>query len=234
MREAPTLARMATVLFTPPHQDDDTLPDGVAIRDHLNAGHDVHVLLLTTGQNSGVRAELGMSIPDFIAARDDEMLRACRQIGVLTANIHIPTDRPQDGQLTQAQAETMITAFYDDHPGAWLKSYSDLSALDPTTHEELRHVDHITSGKAARALLASGLVTNLRFYVEPWLLTPFRATNPHVTIGTETIADKSSVLRAYAEYARQDHVAKMYGIGHLSVGAEFDANTPPFSYYHVP
>lgn len=224
---------MATVLWADPHQDDDGISYGVGIRNHLNAGHDVFVMLLTTGQNSGVRAELGMTVPEFIARRDDEMLRACRQLGVPTANIIIHPDRTQDGQLTEAAAQAMLASFYVDHPGAWLKSYSDLPALD-STGTQLRHVDHMTTGRAARALLADSTVTNLRFYVEPWLLAAFRASNPHVTVSTETIADKTSVLRAFGQYQLQDEVAQMSGIGYRSVGTEFAENTPPFSYYHVP
>lgn len=218
---------MATVVFVSPHQDDDTLSMGVAIRDHLNAGHDVHVLLLTTGQNSGVRAELGMDVPTFVAARDDELFRAARQNGVPTGNIHIPEQRTEDGQLTQAAAKDMITAFYADHPGAWCKSYSNLAATG-------RHPDHVTAGQAVMALFDTGLITNLRLYVEPWLLSAFRTANPGVTVGPEKVTDTTSILRAYTEYQRQDHIAAMYGIGFLSVGAEFNENKPPASYYHVP
>lgn len=218
---------VTTVLIVDPHPDDDTLTMGVTIRNHLNAGYDVHVLLLTTGENSGVRTELGMDVPTFVAARTDELYRATRQIGVPTANVHVPTDRPPDGQLTLEQATAMITAFYDDHPGAWCKSYSGLAAPG-------RHVDHVTSGQAVAGLFATGLVTNWRCYVEPWLLPVFETANPTVKVGTETVADTSSVLRGYGEYQRQDPTAKMWGIGYRSVGGEFAQNTPPKSYYHVP
>jgi LmbE family N-acetylglucosaminyl deacetylase len=219
---------LATVLFVSPHQDDDALAMGPAIRDHLNAGHDVHVLLLTTGQNSGVRAELGMDVPTFVAARDDELSRATRQNGVRAANVHIPANRPQDGQLTQDQAEQMITDFYTAHPGAWCKSYSNLAATG-------RHVDHVTSGKAVVALAATGLITNLRLYVEPWLLSAFTTAHPGVQVNPEKVTDNTSVLRAFDEYQRQDHIAGMYGVGHLSVGAEFDEARPaPVSQVHVP
>lgn len=225
---------MATVLFVSPHQDDDTLTMGVAVRDHLNAMdssgvpvHDVHILLLTTGQNSAVRTELGLDIPTFIARRDDEFMRANRQNGVPTANLHIPASRPQDGQLTVEQAQAMVVDFLTAFPGAWVKSYSPLAATG-------RHVDHVTAGQAVDALYRLGSITNLRYYVEPWLRTQFAAANPTVSLVTETIADKTSVTRAYAEYTRKDAPARMSGIGGLSVGGEFTENTPPFSYYHAP
>src|ERR1700753_107774 len=215
---------MATVLFVSPHQDDDTISMGVAGRDHAHA---VHVLLLTPVETTAVRTELAMDVADFVAARDDELLRATRQVGVRTANVHISPDRVPDGTLTADAAQAMVAAFLDDNPGAWVKSYSDLDVPG-------KHLDHLASGQAVRALLVTGVVTNWRCYVEPWLLFAFRTANPGVTVGTERVSDNTGVLRGFAQYQVQDHVAGMYGIGYLSVGAEFAENTPPLSYYHVP
>lgn len=223
---------MTTALFVTPHQDDETLSMGSAVRNHLNAGIDVHVLLLTTGQNSGVRTEIGLDIPTFIAARDDELLRADRQNGVRTANIHIPADRQQDGQLTVTYATTQINNFLVAHPGAIVKCYSNLAATG-------RHVDHVTAGQAAVSLWKAGTITNLRLYVEPWLLSAFQTANPGVTVSPERVSDNTPVLRAFDQYALGDSTADtaggFWGIGHRSVGAEFDAARPdPASYWHVP
>lgn len=219
---------MATVVFFTPHQDDETLSMGPAVRDHLNAGHDVHVVLMTTGQNSAVQPGTGLSVADFIAAHDDELLRATRQVGVRTANVHISDLRTQDGQLTQAAAEAIIQEFYTSFPGAWCKSYSQLNATG-------RHADHVACGQAAVALYQSGVITNLRLYVEPWLISTWRTTNPTVTATAETVSDNTSVLRGFDQYKVVDHTAFMYGIGYLSVGPDWDADRPhPTSYYHLP
>lgn len=229
---------MATVLFLATHADDDTLSMGAAIRDHLNAMdasgnpvHDVHVLLLTTGQNSGVREELGLDIPTFVALRDDEFTRANRQNGVSTANLHIPAGRPADGALTVAQTQGMINDFLAVFPGAWVKAYSPLAIPPPAAQ---RHVDHVTTGQAVQGLLVDGVVSNVRYYVEPWLLTAFRAAWPSVSVSKESVADTTSVLRGYAEYRRVDLPARMRGIGYQSVSVEFGENTPPVSWVHVP
>lgn len=219
---------MATVVFFEPHQDDDTLPKGPAIRHHLEAGHDVHVVLMTTGQHSGVYPSTGLSVADFIAARDDEMFRATRQLGVRTANVHVSPLRTEDDALTVAAAEAIITAFYADYPDAWCKSYSNKPATG-------RHVDHIASGQAALNLFNSGLFSNVRMYVEPWLESAFHTANPTVTLSPERAAGTAAVQRAFDEYKLIDAVAGKYGIGHQSVGAEFDAARPdPVSYVHVP
>lgn len=151
---------MATVLFVTPHQDDESLSMGAAIRAHLEAGHDVHVLLLTTGQNSAARSKTSLDVPQFIEARDDEMKRACRRLGVRFANIHVIPMRAEDGALTVEGAIDGISWFLFEHPDAWVKTYSDRSVSG-------RHSDHINTGKAAKQLFDEGTITNLRFYVEP-------------------------------------------------------------------
>lgn len=221
---------MATVIFFTPHQDDETLAMGPSVRRHLEAGHDVHVVLMTNGVNSAVRPSTGLSPTDFIAARDDEMFRASRQLGVRTANTHVSALRVDDGTLTVDEAEAIMTEYFTAYPGAWCKSYSNLPATG-------RHVDHVTAGQAAVNLYKSGVVTNLRLYVEPWLQSAFHTANPTVGLIAERGANPPSaaVLRAFDEYKLVDTVGGKYGIGYKSVGAEFDAARPdPVSYYHVP
>lgn len=219
---------MATVLFVAPHQDDETLAMGADVRAHLEGGHDVHVMLLTTGQNSAVFPSTGLSVTDFIAARDDEMMRATRQLGVRSANVLIVPTRTQDGQLTVAAAQAMIGAFFTTNPGAWCKSYSNKPAPG-------RHTDHVAAGQAVLKLFNTGAIGNLRLYVEPWLLAAFKTANPTLTIGADRAANTAAVQRGFDEYRAEDGVAGKYGIGHMSVGTEFDAARPdPVSYWHVP
>lgn len=218
------------VVFVTPHQDDETLSMGEDIRLHLQAGDDVHVLLQTTGQNSGVFPSTGLTVADFIAARDDEMARATRQLGVRSANVHISPLATEDGQLTVADAQAQLAAFFLDYPTAWVKTYSNRPAPG-------RHPDHVASGQAALNLYHAGLFDNLRMYVEPWptLLAAFRTANPTVALGVSSGANLGAVQRGFDEYKAEDGVAAKYGIGHQSVGAEFDAMRPtPTSYWHVP
>jgi LmbE family N-acetylglucosaminyl deacetylase len=219
---------MATVVFFTPHQDDETLAMGPAVRHHLEAGHDVHVVLMTTGQNSGVFPSTGLSVADFVAARDDEMFRATRQLGVRTANVLVSPLRTEDGQLTVSAAEDIIAAFFAEHPDAWCKSYSNKAAPG-------RHVDHVASGQAALNLFNAGLFTNYRMYVEPWLTAAFKTANPSVPITAERAAGTAFVQQAFDQYNVHDGVGGKYGIGHQSVPSEFDAGrADPTSWVHVP
>lgn len=219
---------MATVLYVTPHPDDETLSMGASIRLHLEAGHDVHVLQLTYGINSAVRASTGLSRSQFVAARDDELVRATRDLGVPPRNVHIARMDTADGLLTVLAAEDMLGSWLADHPGVWVKSYSHLPAAG-------RHQDHITAGQAAVNLAGSGVITNLRLYVEPWARSAFLAANPGVTLGAERAAAQDRVRAACDQYQDIDLVGRKYGIGYRSVPTYFDLVRPdPVSYYHTP
>lgn len=226
---------MALILYATAHQDDETLLMGSSIRAHLEAGHDVCVLLFTTGENSGVRDQLGMDRPTFTAARDDELVRACRRLGVRFEHVHIDPDRTQDGQLTVEAAQTMLGAWVGGNtdpggPPVWVKTYSNLAATG-------RHPDHINLGQAAVNLLHAGVIipNGLRSYVEPWLRSAFETANPGVRLLTDQAANLAIVRAGLDEYGAEDGIGGKYGIGHRSVKSAFDlVRATPVSYYHVP
>ncbi len=218
---------MATIVYVTPHQDDETLSMGSSVRAHLEAGHTVHVLLLTTGENSGARAATGLDLAAFAAARDDELTRAARRLGVRYSNVHL-AHATEDGELTVAAAEAALLVFLIDHPDAWVKTYSHLPAPG-------RHADHVNTGQAAVNLLVNGTIINLRLYVEPWLLAAFKTANTGTSVSAEHASSVAAVRNALNEYKAKDGVGGKYGIGYLSVPAAFDqALADPVSWYHLP
>jgi LmbE family N-acetylglucosaminyl deacetylase len=222
---------MAVVLFVAPHQDDETLSMGSAIRKHLEVGvHDVHVMLLTDGSGSAAQPATGLDTPGFCAARDDEFRRACRALGVRAENVHLPTGRPAGGLLTPELASCLIGCFVAAHPDVWVKTYSNRVAPG-------RHADHIAAGQAAVNMLTTGVLgaNTVRLYVEPWLIAAWRTANPGVTASPERASSPTRTQRAMDEYGDVDHTGFRYGIGHLSVGSIFTSLRPdPVNYYHVP
>jgi len=219
---------VATVLFVSPHQDDETLSMGASIRKHIEAGHDVHVLLLTNGVNSGARAKTGLDRPRFTAARDDEFARACRSLGVPFSNVHVSRHSTSDGGVTVQSVDDAVREFLNGRSDVWLKTYTNLNWSG-------RHADHQLSGQAAVSLLSSGVVTNLRLYVEPWMLAAFKAANPGVAVSAERPTNLAAVRSALDDYKEADHPGGRWGIGYLSVPAAFDTlYADPVSYYHVP
>jgi len=223
---------MATIVYVPPHQDDGELAMGASIRKHLEAGvHDVHVLLLTAGSGSGAQAVVGLDDEAFSAARDDEMLRATRALGVLPANVHFASNRVVgQSTLSVAEAQFGIMEFLADYPGAWVKTYSHRPAPG-------RHVDHVNTGQAALNLLNAGALApnTLRMYVEPWAVAAFQNAYPAINLGTETCAAPARVRAALDEYEDIDHPGHRWGIGGISVPTYFDmVRANPVCRYHVP
>jgi LmbE family N-acetylglucosaminyl deacetylase len=261
---------VTATLFLTPHPDDETLSFGAAIRHHLRVTgptgtplHDVHVLCLADGSGSAAQQATGLTTPQFVAARDDELRRACRALGVAPGNLWLPgvpsapgadlPPRAPGGTLTASHVVALVTALLTqwDLDGTAplgtvnLKSYTDLPAPHPSTGGP-RHPDHVASGTAARDLLALGLVGSLRLYLEPWLKPTWAAANPGKSLSAERSSGATwdspglaAVLGAFDEYAALDDLpapaTAKFGIGYLSVGNVFrQLRSDPVNWYHVP
>lgn len=218
-------------LWFTPHQDDETLTFGCAIRNHANLGKRNVVVLLTDGSSSGVRAQLGMSRWRFAEARDDEMRRAVRHLGVLPGDLIIPDIRARDGELTVDKAKEIILLMLDRFPGAHVKAMSPLAVAS-------RSADHVNSGLAAQELYDADptVMGSLRHYIEPYLKTQYQQAHPGVTLSPESGSSISpGVIRAADEYDVDDDVARMHRIGNRSVATYFaQLVAAPQSWRHSP
>lgn len=235
---------MAIVLFAGAHQDDIELSTGSAVRNHLaardSAGepvHTVHVLIATTGENSGARAGTGLTKAAFSKARDDEALRAARMLGVPFENVHIGApvaDRPPDGELTVALAEAILTdmlALIGADDDVWVKTHSNLPV------DGVRHPDHVNLGQAGVNLQRSGVIVSngLRLYAEPYQLAAFTAAHKDIKLSAERSSTPAIVQNALREYKAKDSVGGKYGIGYASVKSAFDqAVADPVNWCHQP
>jgi LmbE family N-acetylglucosaminyl deacetylase len=235
---------MATLLFAGAHQDDIELSMGCAVRAHLEArdsagepAHAVHVLIATTGENSGARAGTGLTKSAFSQARDDEARRAGRMLGVRFEDVHLGAPgapRPPDGELTVAAAEAILTDTLTSigmSADLWVKTHSNLPV------DGVRHPDHVHLGQAAANLLRSGLIVHngLRFYVEPYQLSAFQAAHKDIRLGSERASGTTVVQNALREYQKKDSAGGKYGIGYASVPDAFkQAIAEPTNWYHLP
>lgn len=233
------------VLFAGPHQDDELLSlpirtyVGARAADGTSPAYDVHVLLCTTGENSGARPST-MDKPTFGKARDDEYRRATRRAGVLPENIHVapytgmPPFRPADGELTAAFAYGWIASFLDTYPDAWVKTLTNLQL--PAGIPQ-RHSDHVALGQAAVQLLADGLIVpnGLRLYVEPYHRAAFESAYPAVHLGSESSTNYAVTRAALKEYDTKDGVGFKFGFGWTSVSSYFQmVYDNPTHYWHIP
>jgi LmbE family N-acetylglucosaminyl deacetylase len=217
-----------------PHQDDETLTFLRTIRALEEGGHRVWVILMTNGINSGARAATGLSREEFSRARDDEIARAVRELGVPPERFVISPLRTADGELTVQAAEDMIDQWLGEHPGAAVRTTTNLGAVG------VQHEDHRNAGQAAVNLLRAGRITPnyLRLGIEQYQLSQWKTANP--TLATKVMVDKTGdlarVQAALDVYSEVDPYGWKFGIGGLlSVPDAFKlVKGNPVSYYHVP
>ncbi len=226
-------------VFYVPHPDDETLSMGVAIVNHLFAGNDVYVVLLTHGRASNAFNVLngtancawhckthnpeaeGYSSFDrteFGFARIREFVEAVKALGVPESNMEI--HNLEDGQVTVDQVKAVIRTWEIRFPGIKHKTM--------TYHDD--HPDHANAGRALLELYNAGIVSDARFYI--------KRTQYDQTGGAFEYCDLSyhpyihSAANAYMTWnPDQGRLA----VGYHSVKAEFDALLGnPRSKFHKP
>lgn len=206
-------------VFLSPHQDDETLSMGAAIRQHVEqyGGPAVCVALFTTGEHSGARRlvpdpAMREDVKAFGAARDAEFRRANAALGVPAGNVYVDDlpgwsrvfDDNRDESLQKPLAREFVAAAVA-HFGAKGVHYKTLSTADPS-------VDHRVLGEALRE--RANEVGSVRLYYPQY-----------------RIAEKPKSLAVYPQRAKsieaQRRAAAAYGpgegpgIGWLSVAAAF-------------
>lgn len=200
-------------IFVVAHQDDETLTFGAEIEYHKAAGRYVIVVLATDGRSSSTRGETGLSVKDFVQARNLEFLSACADLGV--DEVHLLGG--MDGSLSQNMADHLASFYYLRYPTASYKVHDDNDD----------HPDHKAIGAAFRKIKNNyGSAADIRFYVKPEQRSQYTTLNT-TTGGAKTIA-------AAQEYKYVDQANGRYGIGYLSVPADFDATiASPKATWHL-
>lgn len=236
------VAAPAPALFVAAHPDDETLAMGVAIAEHVAAGQEVHVLILTDGEGSGAIDTInGTALSNWwgvlhnpaaegyapltpatmAAARVQEARTALACLaaglpGTLTFHqAHLP-----DGGVTQAAAQAAILVVADEiAPGAPVR-------IKTHTHIVDNHPDHLAAGLASRALKAAdpARFSDLRHYIEPPYWSDSRLSQ--VAEIPDTPADAgitSRVFNASRAYGAWAPASGAYAIGYHSVYTTFFA-----------
>ncbi|MDO3411682.1 PIG-L family deacetylase [Saccharibacillus sp. CPCC 101409] len=238
---------MAVNLFFVPHQDDEALTFGAAIRNHLDAGDECHVILYTDGSASNVFKQLNGEIrsslykkildpklegytpldrTDLTRCRNDEFLRSCLALGLPVENVHFMQDM-QDGTTTVEDCEELIRSFTDRYHGARVKTFTDLGG---------NHRDHANMGTAGLNLYRQEKIADLRLYVEPYNLRQAKKAKKGLQLHKERPGrSKQYVVASLSEYKKWNPALEQFAIGYHSVRKEIDAVIAnPVSYYHKP
>lgn len=227
------------------HPDDETLGAGVAIAEHIAAGRDVHILLMTRGTNSGVIRQLNgtntgswwgvthdpvaegyqpLGVDEFGAARYRELVAAMGCLGVTADRIHEASDligEPVlDSYVTVDQAKRAIAALADTFDPA----AGNVGLWTPSWLVD-DNPDHRAIGDASRQLGTEDPVrwADRRFYVLPAYWTDPRLSQiagEFWDLPTDsTIQVKArNATRAYRSWAP---VQGLYAIGYHSTAGMF-------------
>ncbi|MFI1197687.1 PIG-L deacetylase family protein [Micromonospora sp. NPDC020750] len=243
------------VIFVVPHPDDETLGAGVPIAEHVAAGRDVRILLLTRGTASNARAAInGTANPGtwwgpwhdpategyqplspelFGQARYDEMVAALGCLGVPADRIH--EAGLLDTQVTIPAVKQAIVALADTLPqdrgdiGLWAPSY----VVDDNP-------DHIAAGEAVRQLGAENPARwpDRRWWILPAYWTDARLSQVAEVWDTPTDATITARVRNACRAYNAWHPPYSFAIGYHSVLSMFNkmdgvgANPQPRAMIH--
>ena len=229
------------IFFYTPHQDDETLWMGTVIAHHALVGREVHVVSVTDGSTSKIRDALNGEItngywpagqhypiresipyldpPAFAAARDEELIDACAELGVTELHTKWAVPLADGSTLTRGanisvtDAESLIHDFALRYPdaGHYTTWWGDIDANHAAIGQALHNLA-VTTDPARKVIDRRWLVRSGQ--------TP--AGSELYTLPS-TLADTingmvRSAVQSYAAWAPR---AGRYAIGYHSVPANF-------------
>ncbi|MBO3143499.1 PIG-L family deacetylase [Dermatophilus congolensis] len=207
--------RAHTQVYISPHQDDETLSMGAAIAADTAAGKDVHLILVTQGNNARghrvvnnalTRAGLPpITQAQYQAGRNAEFISAAKKLDVKTQNIHFlgveDTDEPQP---FRAAIDRIINTY------GLQAAYNSMSWLDknPAHYHLADHLDR-------QCREGNGPECHFYQYSSYQPDAPSYAITTAVTtpIGVWIPSTDGRVLHAAEEYRRWDPSNGRYAIG---------------------
>lgn len=214
-------------LYVSPHQDDEQLSYGAAIRADLEEGYEVECILVTDGRwgnsrlNPVLETRLGYvpGFEEYSAARDREFVESCLRMG---ARPILPStaDRIQDGFATKDGVKNLI------------RKYTESGAVLRGTSQYDQHNDHKRVGEALIELAAEGFGSDLTM-----LLSSRSVGFGYVPPGGLQVIDNPPFPMVFQWPYRWVDVDKgWWGIGYLDVPSMFNAisGSDPNTYWHAP
>jgi len=242
------------VIFYSPHPDDETLNMGITIAEHVAAGRDTHVVLMTHGRVTGALDAINgvtlsgywkvmhnptqegyspLTKSDLEQARIREFHHACAQLGVPSANRHIEyLDDPSSTggeSITKNEAKAVIEYYIDQDPEAdhFTLSYHDI------------HPDHAAVGQALLELYNDGEIDyNVRFLISMATRLDYESKNKTPPGWKDTPTDgtiTNKLVNACRCYAAWAPTVGSFAVGYHSVAGQFDKLLQnPYHYIHLP
>jgi LmbE family N-acetylglucosaminyl deacetylase len=232
-----------SIVFVAGHPDDETLGAGVAIAEHVAAGRDVHVLLLTRGTASATLGQLNgtstsswwgvahnpaqegyepLTADDLGAARVREFRAALAVLGVASDHIHEATDAEGnpllDGQVSLDDAKYAIHAL-----ASTLPTTEGVVGLWAPSYVVDNSSDHLAAGMAVRQLGIEQptVYSDRRYYVLPMYWSDPRLSQvPGKYIDSPTDAViRQKTINALRSYGAWQPEGGAFAVGYHSVYA---------------
>lgn len=155
-------AGVRPAIFYTASQGEETIWMGPSIEKHINDGRYVIIVLCTDGGASTVRASTGLSVQDFTAARDREMVAALARYGIDQSQIMV--EHVADGGLTTPAAERIMAKYIQQFPGASHKTTSWRS--NTAQSRNLGYALHNLANSTPLTSMAEiSAPTDVRFYI---------------------------------------------------------------------
>lgn len=235
---------MANVGFYVAHAGEETHTFGAAIRNHIENGHNVSVVLMTDGRGSKARPILNgfydaswhkgeHDLPSegasgthyrlfpqqFADLRTEEFVQACLALGVPRENIYENESmRMEDNFLGPEDASTMMEDY-----GYAIDRWKTHSEFDSNADKRRAAIGARESSEGTY-----GIGSDLRFYADPE-----EAASSPANIGEETCVDEQKVIDAVNVYKQYDPANGKFAIGYHDAPSKFDAVVANVkSYYH--
>lgn len=211
----PAQGALPPVLVFVPHQDDELLIMGPAIRTAARRGRAVRLVLLGLGDGTFVRTALMPALlgrepggEEIGRVRDREFRTSSGLLGVADEEVRMAQPRQREKCFSRSTCREVVLAELARLPEAEVWVVSEFDA----------NPDHAALGLAARDLVSSGDLgaSAVQAFVAPWC----RGTLPHPPLRGER-ADIGYLEQRPYRYTDVD--AGLWGVGYKSVRRHFNA-----------
>ena len=183
--EQPNPSIIPPVIFYSPHQDDETIGMGASIAEHVRIGRPVYVVLFTNGAGSTAINILNgkekcnshnsfhhfnLTIEDFINARNNEFIAACKKLGVhrvYIANNGKGFDESIGLKNMIVKFKNLVLTFqnqYSNISHKVISGNSDYSCSGENCNTYTKSESHLAGDIAINNLYKLGLVKDVRLY----------------------------------------------------------------------
>lgn len=172
-----------------PHPDDETLGCAATVMRKLDAGTEVRIVVIS----DGATWPPDRAPADNIAARDAELRRACRVLGLPDAALtHLSFPETKLDTVTDALVDTVADILRASRPDELYVT----SEADP-------HADHAALGRAARRAAAGTGVRLLAYPIwqwerpRSWRRTLAASSQPETVLTTGYVERKQQAIAVY-------------------------------------